>query len=405
MPPKKAGGDKVSKKTENKKKEKVIEDKTFGLKNKKGGKNQKFIAQVEKQVKSGGDPKARRIEEERRLEKQKKEEEKKKQEEEKRLMAKPVVTQKIAQGVDPKSVFCAFFKQGLCKKGDKCKFSHDPACERKAAKINIYADAREEDTMDGWDEDKLNEVVNKKHGAEKSNKTDIICKHFLDALENSKYGWFWTCPVGGNDCKYRHALPPGFVLKKDKKREEKAEGISIEELIEEKRAELSASSGLTPVTLESFVKWKRRKLAEKAEAEKKEADKKKDRAKAGMTHGLSGRDMFSFNPTMAGGDDDDEDGGEAFDMKLREQDEGEDDGVQVHEIKFDEFGIMEDQFDEATADQLKKPTPNGAAGGSPSKEPDGAVGGAAAAAEVIDEDLFDDEDLDELEEDLGNLDV
>ena len=77
---------------------------------------------------------------------------------------------------------------------------------------------------------------------------------------------------------------------------------------------------------------------------------------------------------------------------------------QVHEIKFDEFGIMEDQFDEATADQLKKPTPNGAAGGSsPSKEPDGAVGGAAA--EVIDEDLFDDEDLDELEEDLGNLDV
>lgn len=30
------------------------QDKTFGLKNKKGGKNQKFIAQVEKQVKSGG---------------------------------------------------------------------------------------------------------------------------------------------------------------------------------------------------------------------------------------------------------------------------------------------------------------------------------------------------------------
>lgn len=31
-----------------------LQDKTFGLKNKKGGKNQKFIAQVEKQVKSGG---------------------------------------------------------------------------------------------------------------------------------------------------------------------------------------------------------------------------------------------------------------------------------------------------------------------------------------------------------------
>lgn len=31
-----------------------LQDKTFGLKNKKGAKNQKFIAQVEKQVKSGG---------------------------------------------------------------------------------------------------------------------------------------------------------------------------------------------------------------------------------------------------------------------------------------------------------------------------------------------------------------
>ena len=44
MPPKKPPA--ASKKAENKKKEKVIEDKTFGLKNKKGNKNQKFIAQV-----------------------------------------------------------------------------------------------------------------------------------------------------------------------------------------------------------------------------------------------------------------------------------------------------------------------------------------------------------------------
>jgi len=401
MPPKKPA-DKPSKKNVEKKKDKVIEDKTFGLKNKKGTKNQKYIAQVEKQVKSGGDPKARAIEEERRREKQAKEDAKKKLEEEKRLLGQPIVTQKLGQGVDPKSVFCAFFKQGLCKKGDKCKFSHDPACERKAAKINIYADARQEDNMADWDDEKLNEVVNKKHGGEKSNKTDIICKHFLDALENSKYGWFWTCPNGGNDCMYKHALPPGFVLKKDKKREEKAEGISIEELIEEKRAELSASANLTPVTLESFVKWKKRKLAEKAAAEKKEADKKRSKAKEGNTVGMSGRDMFSFNPTMAGGDDDDE-GGEAFDMKLRENEDGDDESGPVHEIKFDEFGIMTDKFDDSTADLLKKKTPNGVAkaGKSPEKEPDG----AAALADEIDEDLFDDEDLDELEEDMADLDV
>lgn len=80
-------------------------------------------------------------------------------------------------GVDPKSVFCAFFKAGLCKKGDRCKFSHDPDIERKSAKRNLYADEREEekeDAMDGWDEEKLAEVISKKHGSEKSNQTEKV---------------------------------------------------------------------------------------------------------------------------------------------------------------------------------------------------------------------------------------
>ena len=78
--------------------------------------------------------------------------------------------------MDPKSVFCAFFKQGLCKKGDKCKFSHDPSVERKAAKRNLYDDDRDknDDNMDDWDDDKLADVVAKKHGSEKSNQTDIV---------------------------------------------------------------------------------------------------------------------------------------------------------------------------------------------------------------------------------------
>ena len=53
MPPKKqaqAGG---SKKVEQKKKEKINEDKTFGLKNKKAAKQQKFIKAVTHQVKFG----------------------------------------------------------------------------------------------------------------------------------------------------------------------------------------------------------------------------------------------------------------------------------------------------------------------------------------------------------------
>jgi len=413
MPPKKADKG-PSKKTEAKKKDKVIEDKTFGLKNKKGNKQQQFIAQVQKQVQSGGNPIRRKDEEARIAEKKAKEAAKKKEDEEKRLLNKVVVVQKVDQGVDPKSVFCAFFKQGLCKKGDKCKFSHDPSVEGKAAKRNLYADARDEENenMDEWDEEKLEEVVKKKHGAEKANATDIICKHFLDAVENGKYGWVWSCPNGGDKCMYRHALPPGFVLKKDKQKAEKKDQMSIEELIENRRAELSAKSDLTPVNLETFVKWKKRKLREKAEAVTKSDTKKKDNVKSGQTSGLSGRELFSFNPTMAGEEDDDEEGS-AFDMTKREAEE--DDGVKVHDIKFDAYGIMDDGVDESTDQQLAKLKP--ASQKSEANHTDGAkdvilngvpVAGASGGVEEtgpIDEDLFDDEDLDELEEDLENLEV
>lgn len=73
---------------------------------------------------------------------------------------------------------CAFFKQGQCTKGDKCKFSHDLSIERKAEKRSLYCDMRdddkEEDTMDKWDEDKLKEVVEKKHGSGTRPTTDIV---------------------------------------------------------------------------------------------------------------------------------------------------------------------------------------------------------------------------------------
>jgi len=388
MPPK------VSKKTEQKKKEKIIEDKTFGLKNKKGGKQQKFIAQVEKTVKAGGNQETRKQELQRQKEKEKKLAEQKEAEELKNLF-KPIATQKVQNGVDPKSVFCAFFKQGLCKKGDRCKFSHDPECERKAAKRNIYADEEEHenDNMDDWDDDKLAEVVAKKHSGEKGNTTDIVCKFFLEAVENNKYGWFWECPDKKVGCKYKHALPKGFVLKKDKKRIEKErEEISIEDLIEKERGMLDTAT-LTKVTLQTFVAWKKKKLKEKADAEKQTKTSKKNALKDGKTSGLSGKDLFMFNPSMLGSavDDDDEEGGE-FDLKREPE---EDDGVKVHEIKFDEYGIMDDGVDDSTEIQLARAR---------GEEPAPAAAGAAAAT-VIDEDLFDDEDLDDLEEDLDKLDI
>lgn len=56
----------------------------------------------------------------------------------------------LSAGVDPKSVLCAFFKQGQCTKGDKCKFSHDLSMERKCEKRSVYVDERDEDLEKGW---------------------------------------------------------------------------------------------------------------------------------------------------------------------------------------------------------------------------------------------------------------
>jgi hypothetical protein len=84
--------------------------------------------------------------------------------------------------------------------------------------------------MDKWDQQKLEEVVQSK--AVKQPPTDIVCKYFLEAIESSKYGWFWECPNGGTTCKYKHALPPGFILKSKAAKTDDKEEISLEEFLE-----------------------------------------------------------------------------------------------------------------------------------------------------------------------------
>lgn len=349
MPPK------ASTKSEKKEKAKIIEDKTFGLKNKnKSSKVSRYVAQVESQVKNAGSKNAKREEELARARK----EQKKLEEAAKAELAqiyKPVVQQqKVAFGVDPKTVLCAYFKAGQCSKGDKCKFSHDMNVERKSTKINLYADARDqanvaEDPMDTWDQSKLEQVVEKKHGPGIKTTTDIVCKYFLEAIENKKYGWFWECPNGGDSCKYRHALPPGFVLKSQMaaKARDEDDSISLEEFLETERYRIKKE---TPVTAESFAKWKRdrkerQEADEKARASKREADYRAGRL-AGM---VSGRDLFVYNPDLFKDDDEamevDYTAREASDHEGDEK--GQDDHVQVNDVSlFENLEITDDEDEE-----------------------------------------------------------
>lgn len=62
-----------------------------------------------------------------------------------------------------------------------------------------------------------------------------VCKHFLEAVEKKQYGWFWSCPSGGKECHYRHALPPGYIMKSQMKAllEEEGDKLTVEEEIED----------------------------------------------------------------------------------------------------------------------------------------------------------------------------
>lgn len=94
----------------------------------------------------------------------------------------------------------------------------------KASKIDIYSDPRDRNGKD-------------------PTRTEIICQHFLEAVEKNLYGWLWECPNNGNKCVYTHALPPGYVLERERKEMEKArlmgdddeDELTLEEKIEEER--------------------------------------------------------------------------------------------------------------------------------------------------------------------------
>ncbi|KAH6604872.1 hypothetical protein Trco_006579 [Trichoderma cornu-damae] len=325
MPPKKekpAGGKKPSA-------AKIVEDKTFGMKNKKGATAQRQIQQMTANLKASGSAEERR----KAAEKAQREKEKKAAEEAKReteaLLNKPAQIQKVPFGVDPKTVVCIFYKRGDCEKGKKCKFAHDLSIERKTEKKNLYTDVRQEEdeknkqqeTSADWDEEQLRKVVLSKKGNQKTT-TDKVCKFFIQAIEDGKYGWFWICPNGGDKCMYKHALPPGFILKtKEQRAAEKAlldksplKTLTLEDFLESERHKLTGT--LTPVTPETFAKWKKDRLDKKAAEE--QARKAKDNTGRALFESGKWRD----DDSEAESDDDDDDDEDTWNLeKLRRETE------------------------------------------------------------------------------------
>lgn len=100
------------------------------------------------------------------------------------------------------------------------------------------------------------------------------------------------------------------------------EVISIEEFLEKERHKLGKN--LTPVTVDTFAAWKKTR-ADRLDQEEQAKRKAKEAAyKAGKMLQFSGRELFDFNPEIAGADEDD-DGDDVFDFSKysRNMDEDE----------------------------------------------------------------------------------
>lgn len=261
-------------KAKEKAKAKVVEDKTFGLKNKNKSKSvQQYIRSVQAAV-TGTRPKS---------ENELKAEQKEKQEQRKRATQQAALLASLTKGRDALKAAEAANKDGN-------------ATNLPSQKIDLYVDQRtqkekKDETVDDWDQSQLEQVIKTKHGGQKSAATEIVCKHFLDALDKRLYGWFWQCPNGGDSCQYRHCLPPGYVFAPKKKEfvDEDAEEEAIEDVIERERAALPAVG--TPVTLALFMAWKEKQESLRVETQEK---KKVERGEGEKT----GREIFAFNPAL-----------------------------------------------------------------------------------------------------------
>ncbi|XP_055325483.1 zinc finger CCCH domain-containing protein 15 homolog [Sitodiplosis mosellana] len=333
----------ASKKTEAKKKDKIIEDETFGLKNKKGAKTQKFVQQVGKQVKSG--------EQHPLLPTSKKDEMEKKLQEQKEMNAlfslyRPVQTQNVKKGTDPKSVVCTFFKDANCGKGGKCKYSHDLSVERNwGGDSSDFGDSAmtDQNAKDQSKRPKLNFPPSSEFSGnqgyasthENSTPNDILAPHTnyqkFDIECNNAASSSCTNNLSNQTNTYQYTQPQSYNHQPQQQQPQSAfdpidstnyfqapvslpsyKSSHSNEIMSKNHRASSRQSFLHPfknhhhqIICKYFLyavekskygclAWKKRKIQEKKDLQAKEEEQKRKDYKSGKQFGFSGREMFSF---------------------------------------------------------------------------------------------------------------
>jgi len=287
-------------KAKQKEKQKIAEDKTFGMKNKNKSKAvQKYIKSITNNV--AGAPKGG-IEEEKRKEKAEKE-----------------------KSVQKAALLNSLFNQSTDKKGR----AFDPAAKKKAKQ------AEEEAVAAGK---KLDEKLRKE-----------IIEGIANTIRLTNVKGVRMSEMGGhpiiNALKEKHAdtfkmlslllfikanpdtfwvddsesSNPSIRCQEDVDAEVAPDERPIEEIIEERRKALPP--GGTPVTLESFNAWKERREATRL-AEVEERSKEASKKTGGKLVGMSGRDLFTFDASLFV-DDDGAASADEYDERSEHEDEEE----------------------------------------------------------------------------------
>lgn len=353
MPPK---GNQPSAKTIQKEKQKIIEDRTFGLKNKnKSKKVQEYIQQVTKNIQNArhpGQAQNRQQQSTAEMNAKKKEEEKKAQ---MLAMLRSSLRQPpIPEGANPKDFPCIFFLHNCCDKGDKCRYSHDNGTSHREAPSKKEAAAIEEAAAEAKaisaDEERVSALsqalgkldlyrdmreqlmeYNARQQANKSGKnyesilqeykdryqtkfgdrrvSKDVCPNYLAACKKREIGWGFKCPQEEKTgfCEFRHCLPPGYVIEEKKKKVEVIDKdldyVEIEEDIERRRNEITSGTPVNPTT---FAEWKKRRLEAKKAIEQENVTRMENILKQrGGEHyqGLTGRAIFENIGRISGMED------------------------------------------------------------------------------------------------------